>query len=206
MLFLMVNIKLYDGTRNLNAGKILKVALEDLANYRPVYINPKPGSWDVPGFNLVKKIEQQSYDPSKKKVNFDKFIDLIDRTQEMQNLSTEKIIIIESDLFSAGLNWFFGRYISYNNKDYVIVSTSRIQNKFHLFDIFAHELGHMYGAAKRGRSNTEENIGSHCINDLCVMQQRLTVKESLDYVNQRHKANAQTYCFQCQDDLRSRNL
>lgn len=198
----MANIKLYDGTKDPSAGKVLKDVLKELANYQSVLINRKPGSLYIPTYNFVKYFEQLSYDPLRDQVSFDRFIDLVDRTREMQDLSSEKIIIIESDLFSAG-NWCFGKSRHYNNKDYMIVSTSRIQNELHLFNIFAHELGHMYGAARKGRSNTEEDdLGYHCINDLCVMQQKLTVKESLAYTNQRHKANAQTYCMQCQDELR----
>jgi predicted Zn-dependent protease len=72
--------------------------------------------------------------------------------------------------------------------------------------VYLHELGHMFGAAPRGRTNTEENLGSHCLNDYCVMQQKLTVPAFSEHDNKiasriENDLLDSWFCEQCQDDI-----
>lgn len=200
----MANIEVFDGTRNPVYGKVLKGALQELALYQPVYCSPKDlDGLDVHSYNLIKNIESRAYNHYRRQVNLDDVLEMADKTPEIgKNNNKQKIILLEKDVFGPGLNFGFGAYTPYNGKDYTILSMARIQNINQLFDLFAHEIGHMYGAASPGRSNTEENLGSHCLNDLCVMQQKNSVKEAIEYANKRHRAGAMAYCPQCENELR----
>lgn len=64
-----------------------------------------------------------------------------------------------------------------------------------------HELGHILGmAADLNRTNTEDNLGPHCTNPGCVMQQGLSVSEWVKHAREAKQAQ-QIYCQQCFDDV-----
>ena len=203
----MAHIQVFDGTSKPIYGKVLKKALQELAFYQGVFCSPKKlGGKDIHSYNLVKRIEERAYDNFRGQVNLDKVLKIADNTPEIsRDKNKQKIILLEKDGFAPGLNWAFGGYMPYNGKDYMIVSMARVQSKIQLFDLFAHEAGHMYGAASPGRSNTKEILGSHCINDLCVMQQKLTVRDAIKYANKRYNTGVRAYCPQCENELRRSN-
>ncbi|MBU1974452.1 MAG: hypothetical protein KKH52_03600, partial [Nanoarchaeota archaeon] len=177
--------------------------LVELAKFQVVRVTPSPGSIDISNYKLIQHFAAESTHPRRKQVHIKRLLDQIISLNEVRNNpQRQNLILLEQDLYADGLNWCFGGYQHYLGKDFVTISTARIQDEAHLFHIFAHELGHMYGAAFRGRSNTREELGFHCLNDLCVMQQQLSVKESASYAHRRLKSKAPTYCHQCQDDLR----
>lgn len=55
--------------------------------------------------------------------------------------------------------------------------------------VFRHEIGHLLGMASSGRANTEENLGSHCLNLGCTMRQGLNINQWL-----RHSLEENRYC------------
>ena len=200
----MALIKLYDGTTNQNNGIILKRALAELARFQRVHITPTPGLIDISGYNLVQRLAAESTHQGRRQVHVGELLNKFKSIPAVVNEpERQNIILLEQDLYSDGLNWCFGGYQQHAGVDFVTVSTARIQDDIHLFHILAHELGHMYGATYQGRSNTEQNLGSHCTNDLCVMQQQLTVADSVRYAHRRMNSNAPTYCRQCGDNLKT---
>ena len=201
----MARIKLFDGTVDLKNGLALESALKELSHYQRVEISPYPGKIDIPGYQFVKELERTAYDFRRQQVNLDIFLRKFGQIHPNKDPNSQNIILLEKDIFWPGLNWCFGQCGNESGQNYVIVSTARIKEGLSLKDWLCHELGHMYGAAKRGRSNTTESLGSHCTNDLCVMQQKLSVQEAIKYTNKRRLNNASTYCPQCQDELRGKN-
>lgn len=198
----MADIELYDGTRDPNYGKVLGMALKELAAFQRVSCRPLPGTIDVPGYEFVRNLEEISFCAERNQVCLNDFLQLVENVPGVgDDIYSQKVFLIESDCYSEGINWCFGGYMPRNGVQHVIISLARVQDEFHLFDICCHEFGHMYGAAIEGRSNTVESLGTHCINDLCVMQQKLSVPESLSYVRERHRLHAPTYCEQCADEL-----
>lgn len=142
--------------------------------------------------NIGKGVEEHSYVEERKQCNFDSIINFLGEIKQ-------SIVIIEKDLYFEGLNWCFGGYAP--DHDCIILSLSRLQSENHLYDLMGHEIGHMLGTCPIDRENTIEMLGSHCTNDLCVMQQKMTVAESIIYTNLRHDNDAHLYCEQCMDDI-----
>ena len=86
------------------------------------------------------------------------------------------VLITKSDLYASGINYCLG--YSQENK-FSIVSVARFFDQNGNLDIenfktvLMHEFGHLIGLTNEKRANTEEKLGAHCINDGCVMQQRM---------------------------------
>jgi len=116
-----------------------------------------------------------------------------------------KLILFDYDLYDGSdprSNWFFGGFAgTVRGLGYITLSASRLSDKIHARDLIRHEVGHMFNAPSSGRSNTYENLGLHCSNSLCVMQQKDTVTSSIKYAHERERRKARTYCLQCERDI-----
>jgi predicted Zn-dependent protease len=198
----MAKIELWDGTRDPKYARQLMPVLGELSTLQGVRIDRTPGKEDIPRWNYINEIANHCFDGGRGQINLSRFLDILPATEVCSEPSSQKLILLEDDLFSPGLNWCFGVYSPREEQDLVVLSTYRIQNGHQMQDLLAHELGHMYGAAKSGRRNTEESLGSHCLTDLCVMQQKLSVPASLRYSQRRHESGASFYCGQCSDEIR----
>ena len=110
--------------------------------------------------------------------------DLIDDPYRAQ-IPQWSVLITKHDLYGhipdqfgrlRKLNYCLG--ISQENK-FSIISTARFLNADNSLNIegfktvVMHEFGHLIGLTYEGRANTNEELGSHCINDGCIMQQRM---------------------------------
>lgn len=86
------------------------------------------------------------------------------------------ILVTKHDLYADGLNFCLG--VSKENA-FSIVSTARCLNRDNTLNVeglktlVMHEFGHLIGLTHEGRVNTSEQLGSHCTNDGCIMQQRM---------------------------------
>jgi len=186
----------------LNASKKLSTdtiidGIADIAALRNVGIK------EVDCQGAISKIANQCYNPKRGQMDCDMFLDKIHNTNFMRrNPEEAKIITLDHDFYAPSLNWCFGGFNgTTNGLGYIQLSTARLQNEDHARDLVRHELGHMFGAAPAGRPNTYEHLGSHCSNDLCVMQQKDTVQSAAKYAKQRKKLNVATFCGQCEDDI-----
>jgi predicted Zn-dependent protease len=202
----MGNIILLDGTESTFAGKVTKEVLVNLAKHLGgMNANVTPGKIDMHGYNLVKKCETRAYNHRRKQVNYNTLADLITKDPFLMHHRREQIVVlVNSDLYAPGLNWVFGGYHRVNNRDIIIVSLARTGNDpIHLKHILLHESGHMYGAAPPKRSNTYEQLGSHCSNE-CVMQQKMDIQSSKRHVHSLER-KGKTFCSQCVNDMRKRH-
>lgn len=198
----MARIRILDGTSNQKYGQALGAALHELSKLIPVKTKPQAGSIDIPGYNLVKHLEQGAYNPDGGQVSRDEILKMADKIPKIGgDRTTQKIILVENDLYTPSVNWCFGGFTHFHGNDYIVISTARVKNLLHFTDINIHELGHMYGAPRRGRRNTTEHLGTHCLTDLCVMQQKDTVEASEAYSKRRHQLKSDSYCPQCKDDI-----
>ncbi|MBQ8482351.1 MAG: hypothetical protein IJ532_07455 [Alphaproteobacteria bacterium] len=86
------------------------------------------------------------------------------------------VLVTKHDLYADGLNFCLG--VSKENA-FSIVSTARFIDRNNCLDVegfktvVMHEFGHLIGLTHEGRANTSEQLGSHCTNDGCIMQQRM---------------------------------
>jgi len=205
----MANILFYDLTSQ-PYSRIFQQTLEELKKYRPVTFQ-KVDVLDPTRARLGELVER-SYEPRRRQVNTRNLLHRfmvhlatlrdLGRTTQQKLLEHERVILLEKDIFSTGNNWIFGAYTAFGPFKFLVSSMKRMTSDAHVYDHLLHELGHMYGAPSRGRDNTTQNLGLHCINDLCVMQQRTSVTSAVKYVKQRLRAKASDFCHQCQDDLR----
>lgn len=124
-------------------------------------------------------------------------------------LTDEKIFERYSNVsfFPDAATYIFDKKESFDGNEftipvrYIIFSTNGVDDMNFFKHVALHELGHMFGAAKEGRSNTFESQGSHCSN-LCVMNQSLTYNDTLRLYTQLARKGRQ-FCPQCQEELRN---
>jgi predicted Zn-dependent protease len=203
-----IRIEILDGTNEAKWGNAAKRSLENLANAmdQRIFVPSHIGKADLPGFKVVKKLVEYNWNESREQVNLDGIQNDIARTsfRNIQDPNITTLIFFEEDLYGSNLNWCYGRSAS----GLIMVSTKRINKEigrdgtYAFQELLSHELGHQFGAAPRSRRLTEENLGSHCLVDLCGMQQKTSIKSSEAYLRRRFRANAGPYCNMCVDDLK----
>jgi len=203
---------LLDGTEDSNWGKILGEAIMKLASIRgeTPYINVTPGSLDWKGYDIVKGLEDKCINRARNQVFLEELC-LMTARKYADNGYPHKIILTGEDIFSkAAKSWCFGgnRFCDVGTGQertlevYTVISTHRVQDYYLFWSLCAHELGHAYGAAREGRKNTEMKLGSHCTNDLCVMQQKTDIREARDYAMEIYNSGKDPpYCPECINDL-----
>ncbi len=179
-------------------NELVETALQDINAIKPLKIIPA----EARGF-LEKQIAL-SYNQDRKQVNGKKLLAGINRSDIGRYTQPGKLVLIENDLYYPQVGWCFGGFTGTDTGlGYILMSSARMQTPAQATDILKHELGHMFGAPSEGRTNTYQHLGLHCSSDLCVMQQKDSVPQAIAYADQRAKANARTYCEQCEHDIRS---
>ncbi|MEK6952195.1 MAG: hypothetical protein AABX29_04205 [Nanoarchaeota archaeon] len=179
-------------------------ALEDINQIRELSYSPV-GNPDV----FLQDYINRNFNSSRNQLNSEGLMRDILKTSEMKQLRRDgKIIIVDEDLYGEGLNWCFGGFMgTMIGLGFILLSTARLQDDCHARDLIRHEVGHMFSAPSEKRrqktnGNVYDNLGLHCGNDLCVMQQKDTVDSSVEYSHQRARSNADSYCGQCIKDIR----
>lgn len=153
---------------------------------------------------FIDNVIDRSYEPKRKQVKLNNFLCELNKKRDIHNYQNEgKLILFDEDLYSSiATNFCFGGYLSAKKGlGFIVLSMARIYDSSHAQFIIRHELGHMFGAPREGRSNTESSLGNHCINDLCTMQQKLNVIDSANYSRLLKKSNTYPFCGQCADDI-----
>ena len=188
-----------DGSKKLSK-KIVIEGMRDIDKIRPLEVDY------VKCPEIINTIAQKVYNPKRNQIDATGFLQHIMNTKFAEYVNQGKIILLDYDIYDAtdpNSNWFFGGFSGTNRGlGYITLSTARLQDEIHARDLVRHEIGHMFNAPKEGRTNTYENLGLHCKNRLCVMQQKDTVPDSIKYTHKRARKKAQTYCTQCAKDIK----
>lgn len=189
-------IILIDGSRKLDVGVPMSV-LQDLSQLRGL---------DFEAFcepNLIDEFVRYAYNLKRNQVDATILVNLMNQHYfSAGEYEAGKLIILDQDIYTKPLNFCFGVHSPVQESlGYTVFSTNRTKNENHAKDIIAHELGHVFGAPSLGRTNTYKQLGNHCSNRLCVMQQKMSVLESIKYADLRARKNAPTYCGQCMEDI-----
>ena len=79
------------------------------------------------------------------------------------------------------------------------------ERKLAIKTVVQHELGHIFGCAHPGREKTEMNLGSHCTQYGCIMQQGLTVEAFVEHAKAA-RALHRLYCPLCLAEARRSNI
>ena len=98
-----------------------------------------------------------------------------------QQIPQWSVLITKQDLYGTlpngdKLNFCLG--VSHEN-EHSVISTARFVGRNGVLDpeefktVVMHEFGHLIGVTKKGRVHSNEQLGAHCTNDGCLMQQRM---------------------------------
>lgn len=158
--------------------EILKVCNEAESVFRTITIyDPLPGNYISDEADIIKETEYGSQREA---------VQILRSVRRHLGTSGRRYVVItscditsECDTRESGyLNFVFGL----KHGGDVIISTARFMGlefdelKDVLTGLIMHEIGHLYGAAADPeRNRTEENLGSHCTDPYCVMQQGNTL-------------------------------
>jgi len=192
-------IHILDGSRRLHRS-IPMNAVRKLNSIRSVEVKLIFGI-DV----LLDELVEELFERNRNQVKYERLLDRINTIKGMRYINNDgKLVIVDADFYSNRANWCFG---GFNGTEYglgyILVSAARMKDEVMAEQIFQHELGHMFKAPHEGRSNSVEQLGLHCTNDLCTMQQKMTVRDALKYAHQIKDAGAPLYCPQCAADIKS---
>lgn len=157
---------------------------------------------------VIDEVINASYKGHRNQVDYNEFLRYFCNMEPTLQLeaTSKKLVFINQDLYSTGLNWCFGGFSRlFPGEGYIVLSTNRINDALHLADIIGHEAGHMFNAPSYDRKNTYQSLGLHCSNELCVMQQKLTVEDSIQYAYERKAKNTSMYCNECKEDIKKYN-
>jgi len=220
----MAQLVVYDLCSDTAFGRQLESALKTHAMFRNIEAEPQPGTHDAEVRSRLQDLLQICHHPNRGSglgtLNGGQFIDsfhqrLLGRLQQglmtLQDVfGSQRVILVDEDIFSDETNWMFGLAVDAQVTiagqvqpplKTLILSRARLRTAEMQYDMFCHELGHMFGAPSEDRDNTEKNLGTHCTNALCVMQQSLSVEALRRLSEARVQASAPAFCSQCRMDL-----
>ena len=112
------------------------------------------------------------------------------------------VFITSRDITVQDLNFCFG----YTRGTITVNSVARFRclrkedEALMIWGIIMHELGHVFGLATGGRAHTEENLGPHCTNYGCTMNQGLTLQKMYT-VFRKAAEMRRCYCPECANQL-----
>jgi len=176
------DIYILNGSRRWSS-KIVKECISELNNIRPIEYH------ELKSDKFIQYLVEETFNTKRNQVNYDMLLMNINGIKEAIKLSNQdKFILIDPDLYSGDTSWIFGGYSDMPNRiGDILISTSRLEDRILAKHVMFHEFGHMFNAPSYGRTNTKEELGLHCTNDLCVMQQKLSVLEAKRYAHERKK-------------------
>ena len=132
------------------------------------------GEWYI-GRAKLKAMDQGRWQ-TKRQISINQLWDDMSSDPYCKKIPQWSILVTKHDLYADGLNFCLG--VSKENA-FSIVSTARCLNRDNTLNveglktIVMHEFGHLIGLTREGRVNTANQLGSHCSNDGCIMQQRM---------------------------------
>lgn len=200
-----LELLLLNGSRNKIVNKVVKIAASEVSKANCKQLNVKCLGRNIEMYNLVKEIEEEAYNPLRDQIKVEALNQSV--WDYFKNYPYNPIILAtDKDLYSDKTNYCLGATTNYYGKNIVIISQKRIEYFDHLIISTTHELGHVFGAASKNRKNTEENLGIHCTNPNCVMQQKINLNESIKYARRIYTlfkigCLPSLFCKDCQNDI-----
>ncbi|MBQ7633703.1 MAG: hypothetical protein IJS88_06295 [Alphaproteobacteria bacterium] len=122
---------------------------------------------------------------SRRQISIDQLCKDITEDPYRSQIPQWSVLITKHDLYGTYTNQYglkqklnFCLGVSHENQ-FSIISTARFLDANSRLDVegfktvIMHEFGHLIGLTYEGRANSNEQLGSHCTNDGCIMQQRM---------------------------------
>lgn len=191
-------VHIMNGSKKLDTRMFLEVFAE-LYCMRPVSIRMGTGARE-----FAEDILGEVYEPHRRQVHYSRLLEKIMANPGIEGYWKDgKVFVVDADLYADGADrWCFGGFTKTNvGLGYILLSAARLEDGVLAKQVLRHEVGHMFGAPSRGRKNTVEMLGPHCINDLCTMQQKLSVMDAKSLSYQIQDAGLFPYCDDCARDI-----
>jgi len=210
---IMHELILIDGCQDSEPGKVLYGVLNHMAGIvGTIHADKTAGAVDMRGYAVARELVARSLNSDRNQVEAEALIgNIVDHPFiRSQDPRAKILVLIPEDLYAHNrgnpTNWVHGGKFVHKGREIVIMSAHRFYHhglfdNIHFKYIMTHELGHVYGAASKGRSNTYELLGTHCSND-CVMQQDRTTDGGKARAYELHRRR-RTFCDQCAHEMRS---
>ena len=118
---------------------------------------------------------------SRRQISIDQLYCDLEQDKYARQIPQLSLLITSKDLYGTAPD---GRLLNFclgvSKEDaFSIISVRRFLDENNRLDIegfktvVMHEFGHVLGLTENGRVNSHECLGAHCLNDGCIMQQRL---------------------------------
>lgn len=114
----------------------------------------------------------------KKQIKIDQLLQDLSADPYAKNIPQLPILITKQDLYGSYGNRLLNFCLGVSDEDSpMIVSVARFLDERGQLDVegfktvVMHEFGHTIGLTREGRVNTNENLGAHCMDAGCIMQQ-----------------------------------
>ncbi len=209
----MHEIVLIDGCQDDEPGKVLYGVLTHMgAIVGIIHTDKTAGGLDLDGYAIARGLVRQSYDDVRKQVDAQALVGNIvkDPFVKRQNPNAKIVVLVPESFYAnhdgKDLTYVHGGRFSFKGRDIVVMSTNKFYDKKGKFDpmhfgyIMTHELGHLFGAVSNSRrTNTEENLGTHCTNDCVMRQEDGHSRETAHSFGRVGK----TFCNQCKTEMRN---
>ena len=141
----------------------------------------KSTQWYIAKAQEAAKVDLR-WHPGCHQLNADVFFELMEKDPTNRDIPQFTIFLTRDDLYARYhgvlLNYCLG--LSQRGKGSVVSAHRYLNRNGYLVGqrrevfktVVMHEFGHVIGLTYDGRKNTDENLGSHCTCNTCIMQQR----------------------------------
>lgn len=143
-----------------------------------IFLSPYESiDWYIEGAKL--RAEQDGRWSTRKQISIDQLLEDLLKDPYREKYPQLSILLVKEDLYgSVGNGRLLNFCLGVNNQGCCIISTARFLDsnnclkKEEFKTVLMHEFGHAIGLTPEGRKNSTENLGTHCLDEYCVMQQR----------------------------------
>ena len=165
-------------------------------------INLGWGSWEMGEYKSADELVRSMPKNSSGQIDGDALEDKLIRLNQTWLEPGAIVLITSLDLYMKGTPWCF----ALSKRRTTVQSVHRFRGlsekdeSLCIRRTLKHELGHIYGCpANIRRSNTVENMGTHCTNPGCVMRQVSSVSSLIYAAKNENPYNC--FCPQCSKDI-----
>jgi hypothetical protein len=189
-------IQILNGSNRIGNEFIMSM-IDEIRMLRPVDTDQVPK-----GALCVKQAVKDVYQPKRDQADIIELANEL-HSRGLHHIMEPKLIVTDTDLYGANAHrWCFGGFIKEKHTaGYLILSSARLDTESLARIVFRHELGHLFGAPRKGRTDTYELLGTHCSRSNCTMQQCMSVEEAKQQARRIESSGAYHYCPQCTNDI-----
>lgn len=203
----MRTFHVFDATGDEFLRQYFTRGVSEIKKYREITLS----SSEIKYTQIVREAERYAYEEKNKQTNLVSLLAHIHMHPQCKMRGEYTITLTEKNLYFNGGTSLGTIFPDEKGGKHLVLSTYQIKNDPHILTYLTiHNLGHMLGAAKKGRIGTasphEETIGknyvesfdNHCLN-FCIMQQKDTIPKMKEHFGALQAK--QKFCGYCKEEL-----